>query len=79
MKVRVVRSGRRHKVGNQRIIEAMANAGEPTVIGDQLHYVGVDSRGLKLEVIAVSDDRNPGDLAVIHAMPTGYRGEEGDG
>lgn len=79
MSIRVVRSGRRHKVGNQRIIEAMADAGEPTVIGDQLYYVGTDSRGVELEVIAVSDDRNPGGLAVIHAMPIGYRGEEGDG
>jgi hypothetical protein len=75
MNIRVVRSGRRHKVGNRRIIEAMANAGKPTVIGDRLHYVGADSRGVELEVIAVADDRSPGGLAVIHAMPTGYRGE----
>ena len=53
MLIRVARSGRRHKVGNRRILEAMANAGEPTVIGDQLHYVGTDSRGVELEVVAV--------------------------
>lgn len=64
---------------NGRIIEAMVDAGEPLVIGDQLHYVGTDSRGVALEVIAVPDDRNPGGLAVIHAMPTSFRGEEGDG
>lgn len=76
--IRVVRSGRRHKVGNRRIIEAMVDAGKPVVIGDQLHYVGTDGRGVELEVVAVADDRNPGGLAVIHAMPTSFRDKEGD-
>lgn len=79
MDIRVVRSGRRHKVGNRRILEAMADAGEPTVLGDQLHFVGTDMRGIELEVVAVPDDHNPGGLAVIHAMPTGFRGEQGEG
>lgn len=74
-----MRSGRRHKVGNRWILEAMADGGEPTLIGDQVHYVGTDSRGVELEVIAVPDDRNPGGLAIIHAMPTSFRAEEGDG
>ena len=73
MRVRVARSGRRHKIGNQRILDAMANAGVPTVIGDQLHYLGIDSRGIQIEVIAVPDDRNPGGLTVIHAMPISFR------
>jgi hypothetical protein len=63
-------------VGNARIVEAMVAAGVPTVIGDQLHYVGVDGRGVELEIVAVPDDRKPGGLAVIHAMPTGFRAEE---
>jgi hypothetical protein len=75
--IRVVRSGRRRKVGNRRILEAMADAGEPVVIGDQLHYVGTDSRGVEREVVAVPDDGKPGGLAVIHAMPTSFRGHEG--
>jgi hypothetical protein len=65
-------------VGNHRIIEAMAAAGKPAVIGDQLHYVGVDVRGVELEIVAVPDDRNPGGLAVIHAMPTSFRRKESD-
>jgi hypothetical protein len=73
MDIRVVRSGRRHKVGNQHILEAMVQAGEPAVIGDQLYYVGVDGRGVELEIVAVPDDRRPGGLAVIHAMPTSFR------
>jgi hypothetical protein len=77
---RVVRSGRRHKIGNRHILEAMVDAGEPTPIRDQLHYLGTDSRGIELEIIAVPDDRNPGGLAVIHAMPAEFRepGEEDD-
>lgn len=75
--IRVVPSGRRHKVGNRRIIEAMADAGEPTVIGDQLHYVGTDAHGVVIEIVAVPDTRKPGGLAVIHAMPASFRGEGG--
>lgn len=74
--IRVVRSGRRHKVGNRRIIEAMAAAGKPTVIGDQLHDVGTDARGIELEIVAVPDNRKPGGLAVIHAMPISFRNRE---
>ena len=48
------------------------------MIGDQLHYLGTDARGVELEVVAVPDDRNPGGLAVIHAMPTSFRNKEGD-
>lgn len=31
--------------------------------------VGADARGVELEIVADPDDRNPGGLAVIHAMP----------
>ena len=79
MNIRVVRSARRHKVGNPRIMEAMAHTGEPAMISDQLHYVGTDARGVELEILAVPDDRNPGGLAVIHAMPIDFRRKEGAG
>lgn len=39
---------------------------------------GPDSRGVEIELVAVPDDRKPGGLAVIHAMPASFRGEEGD-
>ena len=48
------------------------------MIGDQLHYIGIDSRGLELEIIAVPDDHHPDGLAVIHAMPTSFRLGEGE-
>lgn len=74
MRVRITRSARKHRVGNARILEAMVDAGEPVEDGDALVYVGRDSRGVELEIVAVPDDREPGGLAVIHAMPTSYRG-----
>ena len=43
------------------------------MIGDQLHYVGTDSCGVDLAVVAGLDDRNPGGPAVIHAMPVNFR------
>lgn len=74
--MRVVRSARRHKIGNAHILAAMINAGEPVVVdtglGPQLHYVAEDDRGVELHVIAVPDNRREGGLAVIHAMPTSY-------
>lgn len=51
----------------------MMNAEEPTTVGDQLLYVGIDDRGVELEVIAVPDDSGRADLTVIHAMPTMWR------
>ncbi len=61
----------------------MANAGAPALIqtedGPQLHFVGADDRSVDLHVIAVPDNRRPGGLAVIHAMPISYTDrEEGD-
>jgi hypothetical protein len=52
---------------------------EPVIVGDRLLFVGLDDRGVELEVIAVPDDRDPDALAVIHAMPTSFRRERSDG
>jgi hypothetical protein len=76
--MRVVRSGRRHKVGVAHIVAVM-NAVDPIRIRDQLLFVGEDDRGIELAIIAVPDDRNPETLAVIHAMPTEFRKGQGDG
>lgn len=74
MEVRIARSGRKHKIGKARILAAMQAAGTPTLVGeDQLLFVGVDDRGVKLEIIAVPDDSGRATLTVIHAMPTLYR------
>lgn len=43
--IRVTRSARKHRIGNAHILEALIDAGEPTVAKDSaLHYVGSDSR-----------------------------------
>jgi hypothetical protein len=70
--IRVVRSGRRHKVGVAHILAVMGTV-SPVQVGDQLLFVGADDRGIELEIIAVPDNRNPETLAVIHAMPTELR------
>ncbi|MEO8887797.1 MAG: hypothetical protein ABI429_00635 [Jatrophihabitantaceae bacterium] len=70
--IRVVRSGRRHKIGVAHIVAVM-NVVTPVADGDQLFFIGVDDRGVELEIIAVPDNRNPETLAVIHAMPTELR------
>ena len=70
--IRVVRSGRRHKVGVAHIVAVM-NAVSPVQDGDQLLFIGGDDRGIQLEIIAVPDNRNPETLAVIHAIPTEFR------
>lgn len=70
MRIRVTRSARKHRIGNARILTAMADAGTPTAgPGDQLIYIGRDDRGLALLIIAVPDDRHPDTIAVIHAAP----------
>ena len=71
--MRVARSGRKHRIENAHILAGLVNAGEPTLVGDQLLYVGLDDRGRELEIIAVSDDSGRADLTVIHAMPTALR------
>jgi hypothetical protein len=44
----------------------------------QLNYIGTDSRGAEVEVVAVPDDRNPGGLAAIHAMPVNFRRKDSE-
>lgn len=73
MRIRITRPARKHRIGTARIREAMLAAGDPESDGDAKVYVGTDSRGVELEIVAVPDDRHPGGLAVIHAMPTQYR------
>jgi hypothetical protein len=71
VRVRVARSGRKHRIGNARILAAMVDAGDPIVDpdSDQLVFIGRDDRGVELYVIAVPDDRDPLGLTVIHCMP----------
>ena len=71
--VRVARSGRKHRIGVAHILEAMIDAGEPTIDGDALVFIGRDGRGVELHIIAVPDDRREDGLTVIHCMPNEWR------
>ena len=74
VRVRVARSGRKHRIGNAHILAAMVDAGEPTADpdSDQLVYLGRDDRGVELYIIAVPDDRDPEGLTVIHCAPLAW-------
>jgi len=74
VRVRVTRSARKHKIGVAHIRAAILNAGEAVLDDDgALSWVGLDDRGIELEIVAVPDDRHIGDWAGIHAMPTEFR------
>lgn len=73
MDVRIARPARKHRIGNTRILEALAGATLIEQDGDMLIYLGIDNRGVEIEIGVVPDDRNPDAWTVIHAMPTQYR------
>lgn len=57
------------------MLAAMETAGQPVRMqaedaADRLLWIGLDNRGVELEVIAIEQ---PYGLLVIHAMPTFYR------
>jgi len=52
VQIRITRPARKHRIGNQHILEAMRNAGDPVIEGDAMVYIGLDDRGVELEVVA---------------------------
>lgn len=73
MNVRISRSARKHRLGAERIRQALATATLVREESDAAVYVGTDVRGVEIELVVVVDDRNEGGLTVIHAMPTAWR------
>jgi hypothetical protein len=51
----------------------LANAELERIEGDAQVFIGVDASGLEIEIVVVPDNRRPGELAVIHAMPRRWR------
>lgn len=75
-RVYVSASAKRHRISASRIRAALRNAGMPVaVIGDRLYFVGIDSRGVELEMIAVPWHKDDDHLLVIHAMPSMWRND----
>lgn len=72
MEARITRPARKHGLSSGRIREALAGAVFIEMDGDVALYEGTDRRGLVIELGIVRDDRGTG-LAVIHAMPRGWR------
>lgn len=73
--VRLTSSARKHLLTRTRISQALANHTEAVTLDHsgsdpKILFIGIDGRGVELEIIAVV---LPGQLPVIHAMPTHYR------
>ena len=73
MEVEFTKSARKHKISKQRVREVIANH-QPTVYFElgktKLLWVGEDTRGLRLEIVAVLEEDL---IVVIHAMPDDFR------
>ena len=73
MRIEFTKSARKHKIGKQRVREVIA-ASTPTVFFEggvsKLRWVGMDRRGLELEILALQE----GEVwLVIHVMPLNFR------
>jgi hypothetical protein len=76
--VQFTRSARKHKIGRAHALAVIAGT-EPTELpadderDDRLVWVGLDDRGLELEVIAAI---KPDCMLVFHVRPTSYLHQE---
>ncbi len=76
-RIRITSGARKHRLTRKRIREALATAVFYGAVGDREFYVGIDNRGIEIELILVPSDRADDDRkACIHAMPTHYRSKE---
>lgn len=64
--MRISRSARRHRVTDEAIRHAVANAIRVIDTDDGLFIIGADANGRMLEVVGRTDDT--GELRVFHAM-----------
>ena len=73
--VRFARSARKHRVGRAHVVQVIDTTVPKDVpaVGEfdpRKVWVGVEDRGLELEIVAVV---LPGELLIIHVMPTALR------
>ncbi|WP_454857032.1 hypothetical protein [Promicromonospora soli] len=81
VRFQVARSARRHKIGRGHLQVALTNAGEPTAGTAQhsgqertyLDWIGIDDRGVELEITGRIADEDPDLVIIIHVMPTALR------
>ena len=73
--VRFARSARKHRVGRAHVVHVIDTSVPEDVpaVGEfdpRKVWVGLDDRGLELEIVAVV---LPGELLIIHVVPTALR------
>lgn len=81
VRVKITKQARRHRIGNARMLFVM-DASTPTEgvrpNGDlELSWLGLDDRGIELEIIAaitVDDRTDEPVVLVIHCFPTALKG-----
>ena len=71
-KVRFTRDARKHKIGHARariVIENNEPMHRPGLFSNEmkLTWIGIDDRGLELEIIGIESDN---EIFIIHVMPT---------
>jgi hypothetical protein len=73
--IRFTQSARKHRIGKARVLYVLEQyqpmeVTDPKSSGRNLRWIGIDDRGLELEIIAVV---TPEYLLVIHVMPYRFR------
>ena len=73
MRIEFAKSARKHKIGKQRVKEVISSSIPEAIKSEgriKLRWIGRDSRGLELEIVAVV----VGEIwLVIHVMPLEFR------
>ena len=64
------RSARRHRIGKARVLQVIHRTQPVEIAAGQRLWIGLDDRGVELEVVAVE---RPDCWLIIHVMPTHYR------
>jgi len=76
MRIRFTRGAREHRIGKAHAWYVIGTAipeiayGDGNEGGDAIRWVGLDDRGVELEIIGIV---LPEEYLVIHVMPTGLR------
>jgi hypothetical protein len=75
VKIKVIKSAKKHRIGTKHIIHIIENYPSRLVFSErnnryEIHWIGRDTRGREIEVFAIEHSNL---LEVFHAMPYWYR------
>ncbi len=73
-KIRFTRNARKHKIGQTHALFVIENNEPLRMPGlldyeSKLHWIGVDNRGLELEITGIETED---EIFIIHVMPTAF-------